>query len=1011
MSSTHDASPPHDDTDVLVQVDHALTYARHVLPSQGPLGVFVHHNTLHAFQSMPFHDAIAVACALNDGEGYLSEPRFREELARGRIDEIDLAHALARRDRVRPNTALAAFEVKDVERLMLRHPTESVPSAIRFAIDEGGALEDPGARALFEACERVVRATPERTRAPIATVRDALLELGTSDPALVPNAFLQRFLLAYLDEGMARWAMPHRERGLLVCAREVLRTGRWLEHPVHAEAAATIERLEARGLAPREMIAELCRELGYLDDPPIARDEDGHTARPLDQRIARHLLLLPGFAGMIARLESTPDDRADDAPPASLEQLTVLRLVLDLASARQLARSLDERDAPRADSPSLARELDARVQSLRASRASERITTRTFQLFEVARRLELSAHDIAAFDRPNTTDDSANALLLAIESFDAPTRQRTFHEAYEHHHLREIVSAVAENRELPAAPASALPRFQVAFCIDDREEGIRRHFESLGRDHVTFGVAGFFGVAMQFTSLDNPFARALCPVVVTPAHVVSEASDPAHAHLESRRRLRRALWARARYETLYASRSLARGAIFTAVLGFFAIVPLVLRVTFPRATDRFTKRLASWLLPTPRTQLALAQDEGPETSGAPSAPRILLPSESATSELPRGFTLRERVLRVKGTLENLGLTTGFAPIVALFGHGASSVNNPHQSAYDCGACGGRNGGPNARAFAVLANDAEVRARLAEEGITIPDTTWFVGGLHDTTTDAITIFDEDDVPPALRPELAALRRSLDRARQLSAHERCRRFEHAPEGESVEAALRHVEERAVDLSQARPEYNHATNAACIVGRRELTRGLFLDRRSFLVSYDPSIDADGSILARILGAVVPVGAGINLEYLFSTVDPEVWGAGSKLPHNLGALLGVLEGASGDLRTGLPKQMTEIHEPVRLLCIIEASVETLLAIAAANAEVRELVTGEWVRTVSIDPDTGVFSVYGPDGFTPYTPERRSLAEVPRWEAWYGGKRDHVGPARIVETRSRGERLAEASP
>jgi uncharacterized protein YbcC (UPF0753/DUF2309 family) len=146
------------------------------------------------------------------------------------------------------------------------------------------------------------------------------------------------------------------------------------------------------------------------------------------------------------------------------------------------------------------------------------------------------------------------------------------------------------------------------------------------------------------------------------------------------------------------------------------------------------------------------------------------------------------------------------------------------------------------------------------------------------------------------------------------------------------------------------------------------------------------------------LPVGAGINLEYLFSTVDPEVWGAGSKLPHNLASLLGVMEGTSGDLRTGLPKQMTEIHEPVRLVCILEASVDTILGVAAKNAEVRELVTRGWIRTVSIDPDTGAIHVFGPDGFAPYQPERRPLHEVPRWEEWYRGKIDHLGPARIAD-------------
>jgi uncharacterized protein YbcC (UPF0753/DUF2309 family) len=897
-----------------------------------------------------------------------------------------------------------------VERSLLLHPIEHVPSAIAFALEEGGALDDAASRALFAASQRVVRSKPREINTAHATVRDLLVALGATDPALVPNAFLQRFLVAYLDEGVSRWVMPGRERGLLACARELLEAGQPLEHAVWSRAASTLADLARRELQVTEMIAELCVELGYdahgattahsTSDDASHDPTHGHEAGPLDRVLARHLLTLPGFAGMVARLEAQPDDRAPEAPPVSLEELLVLRLALDLASARAVAPTVDV--SP--DGPGLCARLTRMFDASAEARRREDELVRSYRLFELSRRLDLRAHDLSALDRPGRTDDRASALLDAIDAFDATTRQRTFHEAYEHHHLREIVAAVAHNRDLPAAPESPVPRFQAAFCIDDREEGIRRHFESLGRDHVSYGVAGFFGVAMQFTSLDNPFARPLCPVVVTPGHVVREASDPAEAHLETRRRLRRALWARARYETLDASRSLTRGAIFTAILGVLAIVPLVLRVAFPRWSDRTGRRIAAWLLPSPRTQLELARAE--ESHAHEHGPTR--PSETARPALPSGFTVRERVLRVKGTLENIGLTAGFAPIVAFFGHGASSVNNPHQSAYDCGACGGRSGGPNARAFAALANDPVVRKGLREEGIDIPDTTWFIGGLHDTTTDAITLFDTHEVPAGLASELAALRRSLEIARRLSAHERCRRFEHAPEGDDTEAALRHVEERAVDLSQARPEYNHATNAACVVGRRGLTRGLFLDRRSFLVSYDPSIDDDGSILARILGAVVPVGAGINLEYLFSTVDPEVWGAGSKLPHNLASLLGVMEGASGDLRTGLPKQMTEIHEPVRLLCVVEASIHTLLGVAAKNAEVRELVTRGWVRTVSIDPDSGAIHVFGPDGFVPYEPEKRPLPEVTRWDAWYGGKLEHLGPARIAPPETAYDEAAE---
>jgi uncharacterized protein YbcC (UPF0753/DUF2309 family) len=294
----------------------------------------------------------------------------------------------------------------------------------------------------------------------------------------------------------------------------------------------------------------------------------------------------------------------------------------------------------------------------------------------------------------------------------------------------------------------------------------------------------------------------------------------------------------------------------------------------------------------------------------------------------------------------------------------------------------------------MANNPAVREALRARGVDIPPDTWFVGGLHDTTSDAVALFDVERAPAACADALARLRRALDHARTMSAHERCRRFEHADDDLSPAAALAHVEERSVDLSQARPELGHATNAACVVGRRALTRGLFLDRRAFLVSYDPTTDKNGAVLERLLRAVVPVGAGINLEYYFSTVDPERLGAGTKLPHNVASLLGVMEGASGDLRTGLPRQMTEIHEPVRLLCVIEATPETLLAVAGRAEEVGRLVNHGWVRLVSCDPETGALLALTAKGFEPVADPLPPPAAPAM--TWYQGRLDHL-PAALL--------------
>jgi uncharacterized protein YbcC (UPF0753/DUF2309 family) len=314
------------------------------------------------------------------------------------------------------------------------------------------------------------------------------------------------------------------------------------------------------------------------------------------------------------------------------------------------------------------------------------------------------------------------------------------------------------------------------------------------------------------------------------------------------------------------------------------------------------------------------------------------------------------------------------------------------------------GGPNARSFAQMANDPRIRDLLTEQGIHIPAETWFAGGLHNTCNDGVTWFDLERLPASCKEDFARAAAAFDEALCRNAHERCRRFESAPLHLNPDAALRHVEGRSEDLAQTRPECGHATNAICIVGRRERTRGLFLDRRAFLTSYDPrQDDAQGTILARLLSAAVPVCAGINLEYYFSYVDPAGFGCSTKLPHNVTSLLGVMDGAASDLRTGLPWQMVEIHEPLRLLFIIETTPETLLGIMERNEGIGRLVRNRWVLVAVLDPTSAELRVYQHGRFVRYTPESRHLVHADSSISWYGGRRDHLGFARIGAPAERG--------
>jgi uncharacterized protein YbcC (UPF0753/DUF2309 family) len=180
---------------------------------------------------------------------------------------------------------------------------------------------------------------------------------------------------------------------------------------------------------------------------------------------------------------------------------------------------------------------------------------------------------------------------------------------------------------------------------------------------------------------------------------------------------------------------------------------------------------------------------------------------------------------------------------------------------------------------------------------------------------------------------------------------------------------VRRRSVSLFEPRPEYNHATNASCIIGRRNLTRHVFLDRRSFLNSYDYRIDPEGKYLLNILNAAAPVCGGINLEYFFSRVDNQKLGAGTKLPHNVMGLFGVANGIDGDLRPGLPSQMIEIHDPVRLLTLVEHKPDVVLKVIQSSPPAYEWFENEWIHLVVVDPDTHAFWIFRDGLFVPYDP------------------------------------------
>lgn len=950
----------------LAKLQAALSHAGHYLPAQAPLEVFVHHNTLHAFQHLPFHAALAEASRKLGARCYLPEEAYRAAFEKGRITEADVRAALTRMgpaleaqeqtQRAFENwpaqlpplaelclliqlkglreTSPAGLSWLITEMAADRRFRPDLPPAVRERFAKGvlGGVTGDGKRvredaeraiisSLWKTCLAIAQGLEVRENPPPQTFRfprDLLIAVGDEDPNDLVHPVLIPLCAAFLDRGQAHFTMPGRGEGFFAAWRHIALSGRVLRPAWERTLGKRIR--QQPNISAEDAVLSLLDELGIPDN-----EYEGFV---------EHVLLqLPSWAGMFQRLEGSALQvgLSSESPKVTLMDFLAVRLSLDVLAYLDVGERLGHRGPLRDLLPFL------RAAPKLAAPQQQDFCQKAWPLFNLA---QLAGIEPAVLR--SCSQEVLRTLFALMAEMNEGTRLCVWHEAFERHYRDEVLSALVAN--IKRGQTAQAARFQVICCIDDRAESFRRHLEENNADIETFGAAGFFNLAIAFQGIDDPSTFPLCPVVIKPQHRIAEepAAQDAPLWAQRQRRLRRWHTLQAIFDR--ASRSLVLGSILTAMTGFVAAVPLLLTVFLPKFAARLRRLVIHTLLPQVRTQLSQRTDAGLRAT--------------ATAGLYTGFSLEEKATRVAGLLENLGLVRDFASMVVVLGHDSSSVNNPHFAAYSCGACGGRSGGPNARLFARMANRKEVRALLRQKGIDIPAQTLFIGGVHDTAIDSIQLY-EEAVPLERREEFLALQACLKAALLRNAHERTRRFASASPDFSLEQALAHVEERAADLGQARPELGHATNAACIVGRRRLSRDVFLDRRSFLVSYDPQADPSGTILERILLAVGPVCAGINLEYFFSTVDNERLGAGTKLPHNVTGLIAVMNGASSDLRTGLPKQMIEIHEPVRLQLILDASPETVLAIIKRQPSLAELIEKEWVQAITITPETDPVAVH----------------------------------------------------
>ena len=535
---------------------------------------------------------------------------------------------------------------------------------------------------------------------------------------------------------------------------------------------------------------------------------------------------------------------------------------------------------------------------------------------DVGTARERATHLIEVWGLHDIDDQQLATAARVLTAMPVTSRAMLWQNAFESHYRDDLLAQLGTGSR-PAVPAPV--HAQVVTCIDTRSEGLRRQLESLG-GYETLGFAGFFAVAIRYTGLLRGASEDLCPVLIAPNHDITENPVPNGADAAARRVSGATRLAGAESAFHAAKESFAAPFTLAEAAGWIAAPLAAVKTMAPALSGAVRRQLRDAAVPAAPTAINLAA----------------MPDE-------------EQILFAQIALTTMGLTRGFSRLVVLCAHGSTTENNPYQAALDCGACGGQAGAPNARTAVAILNRPEVRTALESLGIEIPADTWFVAAQHDTAADRVAVLDTHVIPDSHRDDLARLERDFSRAGRALAAERCDTLPGASGRLSSARAARHVAGRSADWAQVYPEWGLAGNAAFLVAPREVSRGINLRRRVFLHSYDPDIDIDGAALEIILTAPLVVAQWINCQYYFSTVSPQVFGAGTKTIHNVVGKAGVIAGHTGDLQIGLPWQsvsdgQTLRHEPMRLLAVVQAPLDRIEAIIDRNPILQELFGNDWL-------------------------------------------------------------------
>ena len=390
----------------------AVDHAAHLLPTQGPIGVFIHHNTLHAFQHERFEGAVVKAAGVFLAEPYLTEAAYRRDFARKRIQQADIDWVLARE----PNAEVipGRLDRQTLRRAMIDPRMVAVDAlSVSYLLEEAGHFTGtPESLDLWVACQRGAD-QPAANRRTASRPREGVLWSGGPDLDAVIHPLLIRLCAVYTDQGTSYWPMPGREKGFYGSVRDLLAQPGVLHLSELRGVDDEFRKQRSSGLTSEDVVRQMSLRLGVPETD-------------WQSFLEAELLALPGWPGLMLLLERDPGLAPHIQLPCSLMDFIAVRLTFTAVALTNTA-----------DNTAAWRIVNAETASAAALRRLE-----AAQMFEAAKAAGVMASEL------NRLDEAAFGRWRAeVSDFSEIERRRVWHLAYERRHELLILGPLGHYRQ------------------------------------------------------------------------------------------------------------------------------------------------------------------------------------------------------------------------------------------------------------------------------------------------------------------------------------------------------------------------------------------------------------------------------------------------------------------------------------------------------------------------------------------------------------------------------------